>query len=211
MVTKHERHISYICPACNSVTTRLIDPFAFSGRKSITVTCSKKDCEITCVHIHDHEGTYVIEAFCTLCGSIHSTTISKRHFWNNPLTSLTCDVSGIDMLFIGESDTIKAAWEVFEQKCREFEEDDYGFFDDFEPDTDDDTLAENLCSALEVLELLDESGYIQCSCGSHNISFTVIDNKIGLKCSHCRSISIKEPSEEFLRTLATSVPYIFNS
>ena len=129
MVTKHERHISYICPACNSVTTRLIDPFAFSGRKSITVTCSKKDCEITCVHIHDHEGTYVIEAFCTLCGSIHSTTISKRHFWNNPLTSLTCDVSGIDMLFIGESDTIKAAWEVFEQKCREFEEDDYGFIE----------------------------------------------------------------------------------
>ena len=211
MITRHERHISYICPACNSVTTRAMNPFVFSGRKSITINCSEKGCAIACVNIHDREGTYVIEAFCPLCNTIHSTTVSKRHFWNNPLTSLTCDALGIDMMFIGEPDKIKDAWNVFEQKYQEFEKDEYGFFDDFEPDTDDDILAENLCAALEVLELLSESNDIQCRCGSHHIGFTVIDNKIGFKCSHCRSVSIKEPCEQLLQALATNVPFIFNS
>lgn len=211
MITKHERHISYICPVCNSVTTRVINPFVFSGRKSINIKCSKKGCETACVNIHDHKGAYMLEAFCPICSTVHSDTVAKGHFWNNPLTSLTCEESGIDMIFVGELDKIKRAWDVFEHKCNELEEEEIGFFDDFEPDTDDDFLAEALCTALELLSLLSDINEIQCRCGSRKVGYTVIDNKIGFKCSHCKSIAIKEPSEDLLHSLAESAPYIFNS
>ena len=133
MITKHERHISYICPVCRSVTTRVINPFVFSGRDSVSIRCPKHGCETACLNIHDKKGAYIIEALCPVCGSIHSEAVHKGHFWNESLTSITCDDSGIDMMFIGELDKIKAAWDKFEHDCDSLEACGESFFDDFDP------------------------------------------------------------------------------
>ena len=211
MITKHEHQISYICPVCNSVTTRTITPFVFSGRNAISIRCPNHGCETICVNIHDKKGAYTVEALCLICGGIHSRTIRKGEFWNTTLNSVKCDDSGINMMFMGEQDKIKSAWKKFESDYAALEISEEGFFDDFEPDTDDYELAENLCAAVELLSILSEIKEIHCKCGSNDVSFTVIDNKIGFKCSHCKSIKIIEPSEELLHLLSDSAPYIFNS
>ncbi len=211
MITKHERHISYICPLCNSVTTRSINPFVFSGAKAIAVHCPTKFCETKCASIKEKKGAYIIEANCSICGCIHSKTVSKGAFWNEPLTAIKCDDSSINMMFVGEPDKIKAAWNTFRHEIEALEMQDECFFDDLDPDTEDDELAENLCAAAELLSILSEINEIHCKCGNHKVSFTVIDNKIGFKCSHCKSIKVIEPSEELLHILSDSAPFIFNS
>lgn len=211
MITKHERHISYICPACHTVTTRIITPFVFSGRKSISIRCTNNSCETPCINIHDKNGAYTIEAACLLCGAAHSETINKKHFWHDELTKINCDESGIDIMFVGDYDKIKDAWVKFEKDCDALEGLSESFFEDFEPDTDDEELADRLYTALDILSILTEIGAVQCKCGNHSVGFTVIDNKIGFRCSKCGSIKINDPTDDFIEALSCAEDYVFNS
>ena len=210
MITEHQRHISYICPVCHTITTRPVTPSVFSGRNSISVICTNKGCSTPCLNIHDCGGTYTVEVSCMICGGIHSSTISKKHFWNDSFNAVNCDDSGIDIMFIGDSDKMRPTWQKFEQDCDALEVLSESFFENFEADTDDENLAELLYEILDTLSILSEINGVQCKCGSHNVSFTVVDNKIGFRCSKCRSVKIEEPTAEFLGKLLLPETYTFN-
>ncbi len=212
MLTEIQQYATYICPNCGQVTTTLLNPFIFSGRDSINIFCPATNCCTTCINISKQGKGYIIEAACPFCGDVHGKSISRSDFWNKDLITLSCNNAGGDFCFFGSREKIKKAFvrtqQIFEERAAELDESDY--FEDFEASDGDPDTGYLISSIMEGLHFMNDIDALSCKCGSHDITLTVVDDTVCIRCKKCGKRKLIEPTDEFLSELSVADSFVFN-
>lgn len=171
-----------------------INIFDFSGKKTVNLKCSSDDCRESCVNLSTYNDKYRIEMYCPVCGETHIYNINKNIFWTRPVIKLKCNVSNMDILFIGEEKNIESAVNMQRD-----------IFDDAKNHHDELNLV------LEILECINsfaDEGRMYCTCGCRAIRVAVFSNEIVLTCSDCgtkRTLDISVDTLSMLLNLESIV------
>ena len=183
MIQKLTQSIAYICPECSVVTEKKMNIFDFSGKKSIELFCGDKLCRKAAGSISEYHDKYKISLPCSFCGEVHDLLINKSSFWQKDFFAFKCNITGFDLLFLGNSDKIQRAVKKQEEMFSEMEE-------DFSEDV---PLIYNIILRLQEMH---EDGLIVCSCGNHSIMPEPTGDGLMLVCDKCGAAKLIPATEE---------------
>lgn len=98
--------LAYRCPACGAGIMSAVNVFSLSA-DMVKLKCTCKKSELTAVLSSD--GRVRLTVPCLVCAKPHSFTLSSTIFFNKELFTLSCPYSDLDLAFLGETNTVKAA------------------------------------------------------------------------------------------------------
>ncbi len=98
--------LAYRCPACGAGIMSAVNVFSLSA-DMIKLKCTCQKSELTAVLSSD--GRVRLTVPCLICAKPHSFTLSSTVFFNKELFTLSCPYSDLDLAFLGETNTVKAA------------------------------------------------------------------------------------------------------
>lgn len=208
MITKFERQVAYVCMTCGGAVSRSISPFIFSGRKSITVICPL--CMSPCLDVADFGKYYSFNAACNVCGDVHHREFLKSDFWNKKLLTVSCDNTGINCCFIGGKEETKNAYLQARAELHQLELEEEEYFDDYDSADGDHDKSALIALICEVLHFMTENYSVFCKCGSADVCYNVVDDKICMRCNSCGSTRVFEPTDDLLDEIDHSQSFIFN-
>ena len=191
MIIKYERTTAYICPFCSNLTKKKISAFDFSGRDHKPLLCSTPGCREECAKITVKNDKYKISVECPICGDAHTFSVPSAKFWNKKLLMYKCPVSGIDIIFFGEEDTV-------EKTVTERSVDYTSILPDYDDNSEE---SEMLYEILDCVHELRDKHKISCLCGSESVSIQVINNCLVLVCDKCGRLRVIETNEHNLAML----------
>ena len=196
---------------CGLVTTRLFSPFVFSGRDKVDIVCPNPMCDSECLTIQDRKSIYEMDVDCPVCGDLHNYRFRRSEIWQRELTEVSCRETGIGVCFIGDKQSVQKALRKAQQDFAEHDAEQADFYEDYIPPDGDEGKGEKISLASDILHAMEEEKVLSCRCGSRSVSITLIDGALVLRCKRCGSMKKLIPTNEFLRSLASSDSYIFNN
>jgi hypothetical protein len=63
---------------------------------------------------------------------------------------------------------------------------------------------------MEGLHFMNDIDALSCKCGSHDITLTVVDDTVCIRCKKCGKRKLIEPTDEFLSELSVADSFVFN-
>lgn len=204
MLVDLKRMVAYICPFCSNISTKMLSIFRFSGTEKVNLICPTHGCHETCVTITPKNSKYKINIECPLCGGTHLYTVSKETFWQKPLISYKCPVSGIETFFAGEPRRVEQALDEYSDIYSDIIDESEDFLNENDP-------FNIVFAILERLNRLQEKHLISCVCGSTDAEFDIEQGDIIMRCCRCgRTKKIKVSEETLTRILNTNAIIIDN-
>lgn len=177
------RTLAWICPECRQSVIVERSVFALTAAESrLPCPCGKSE-----LKIEPTEDHFRLRVPCVSCGREHSAACSQDAFLRQKTIALSCPASGLDCLYVGEEEPVRAALRRLEQAA------------DLLPDEQEEKKEEGEPSAFlnptvmeEVLgELRDiarrERG-ITCTCGSGRWRMKVGYSAVDLTCADCGAV-----------------------
>ena len=172
MITKLERCVVYICPACGKVKKFDINIFNFSDKRAVYLKCG---CGNSFIKIAPAKNkNYVINAGCAACGEEHMFEISAKVFWGAPQIVFGCPNVDFDILYVGEKGEMDALCAQI-SKSRSVFSGEYLFENPF------------LSDVLKEIDLCFKKKRVGCTCGSKKICKNVFADHIDFVCENCSS------------------------
>ncbi|MBR6411321.1 MAG: hypothetical protein IKS35_08065 [Clostridia bacterium] len=189
-----ERCIAYRCPKCGTGVIGPADVIKLPGAEfRLNCTCRNSSLIIN----KNNAGKLSLSVPCVLCGTPHTFTVQASLLENADVVSLPCPFSGLDICFLGEINSVKAALAESELKLlNTMQEMGIDSFEAFHPEqTGRKTGAagmelENGVAVMQVLEELVEDGKIRCRCPEGQgkaFDVTSGDGELEIECPVCHA------------------------
>ncbi len=184
MVINHEKYMTFRCPECGLGNGKTLSMFELSGKKEFEVKCAH--CGSTCVTVARKADKLMFNVLCVACMDWHSFTAHQKFFWGQKLTSFRCPVTGFGVLCIGEEESVKSAQGEFDDEMLDIlgeleaelaadAEDDY-------PGPDNEKV---MFAIVDKLYLLSKTERVSCPCGSKEILFDILNDRVHIFCETC--------------------------
>jgi hypothetical protein len=177
--------VAYRCPKCGCGVMSVVGLFNLSG-DMLRLKCDCGGSDMTLVR--GREGNVTITAPCMLCHDPHHYTLSSRGFFERDIFSLTCPITGLDTVIMGETERVKAALAKNELELLEMlEKSKIDSFEDIrgEQNTIDPQVTEILTY---MIKELDEEGAIHCECqgeGEREFELEFLPDAMRISCKCC--------------------------
>lgn len=177
--------VAYRCPKCGCGVMSVVGLFNLSG-DMLRLKCDCGGSDMTLVR--SREGNVSITVPCMLCPEPHRYTLSSSGFFDREIFSLTCPITGLDTVIMGETERVKAALAKNELELLEMLE--ASKLDSFENirgerNTVDPQVMEILTY---MIKELDEEGAIHCECegeGEREFELEFFSDSLRISCKHC--------------------------
>ena|GEM_PF-160267 len=178
--------LAFRCPACNGMDFHCLSLFSFSGSKKQSLICSC-GAEILQISTKDY-ASFHLQVQCMMCETRHLWYYQRKELWSNNLTCFSCPETQLEIGCAGPKEKVKqfvlyqerSLGEVAEELRRK------GYFKN--PDL--------IYKALENLNILAETGRLQCQCGNQSLEMGIFPDNIHLRCSHCGTHSYLRAEHE---------------
>lgn len=170
------------CPRCARLEMHQISVFGFSGRQTITISCS---CGYRKVSIYSfRHRSYYIRMHCVACDLDHVWSASFADFWKSPVFVCQCVSSGIDVSYVCGPDEVNDVVESLNTQVPA----EYLAVDDVR---DDFFVSPSIMvEVLNRIHILRDRGDIYCECGNGEPRIEVFGDRIELSCQDCGSLCI---------------------
>ena len=193
-------HFIYVCPICFGTYSNSFNLFKLSDHKPYKFRCADKSCGSVCAEIKKISGgKYNISTECPYCGETHTKAVSAKEIWTTGCGSVSCPVFGIKLFLYGgskralDNELAEAIIEA-ESIMRDT--------DDFLSGTDADPI---LSEMLMIFDRMFSEHSVNCICGSSDIRFDYINDKLYLICDRCgREKSFAATKDNLLRLMNAS-------
>ena len=192
MIIKPENNnVGYRCPECGRIVLGMVGVFQLTA-SMIKLKCTNHDSEMEIIYTKDKKIKFKVP--CFFCDTTHTFTISKDTFFNREkdLLTLSCPLSGFNILYIGDSEAICNEFEKDEneltQMISESENTDASINDITKINRDNraPSSPETLETILSALDMLLEENAVECDCGvPEECDIYVQQNKVKIKCKKC--------------------------
>jgi len=193
LIKSFNQSIGYICASCSAINYRDINIFelvpkknpVFPGGVSASFECIGKNCDVHPVAISQTKDKYKIMINCPFCGEIHDFSIGKAAFWAKDYMAFKCNMSNMDVLFIGDKKKIREELEKQEDMLEDMSED---LLEEF-------TKSGMLTPEIEIIMDIVNEMYVKkeeravfCQCGSENVDFEVEPGALRVFCKDCNEV-----------------------
>ncbi|MEW6661827.1 MAG: hypothetical protein ACOY9Y_14830 [Bacillota bacterium] len=163
------------CPACNGMDFHCLSLFSFSGSRKQSLICSC-GAEILQISTKDYIAFH-LQVSCMMCETKHLWYYHRKELWSNRLTCFSCPETQLDIGCAGPKEKVKqfvlcqerSLGEVAEELRRQ------GYFKN----------PEIMYTLMENLNILAETGRLQCQCGNQSLEMGIFPDNIHLRCGHC--------------------------
>lgn len=201
MVINHEKYITFRCPTCGLGSGKQMSIFELSGKGELEVKC--EHCGSVCVRIARKADKLLFSVLCVACMEWHSFTANQKFFWGQKLTSYRCPVTGFGILCIGDEESAKKEQSAFDDEMMdilgELEADFAAEQDEEYPGPDNERV---MFAIVDKLYLLSKTDRVNCPCGSHEILFDILNDRVHIFCETCgRDAQIMAMTEEDLEKM----------
>ncbi len=185
MVIEHEKYISFRCPECGLGNCKPISIFSLAGSLPYEIQCAH--CGNTCVTVLRKADKLMFSVLCVACMEWHSFTVHQKFFWGQKLTSFRCPVTGFGVLCVGEESAVREAQGNFDDEMLDIlgeleaeihaapEGEDY-------PGPDNEEV---MFAIVDKLYLLSKHEKVICPCGSQDILFDILNDRVHIFCETC--------------------------
>jgi len=199
MVIHHEKYITFRCPECGLGNCKTVSIFELSGKAEVEVKCAH--CGSTCVRIARKADKLLFSILCVACMEWHSFTANQKFFWGQKLTSYRCPVTGFGVLCVGDKESVEAAQSEFDDEMMdilgELESEIAGGQEEDYPGPDNERV---MFAVVDKIYLLSKTERVTCPCGSHEILFDILNDRVHIFCETCgRDAEIMALTEEDLK------------
>ena len=97
--------LAYRCPHCGAGVMSLVGLFSLSSHM-MKLKCDCGNSEMTAVYGKDDKIRLTVP--CIVCPNPHHFTVSKSLFFGKDLFTVPCPYSNINLVVLGDSNTVKA-------------------------------------------------------------------------------------------------------
>ena len=105
MIEPKQTTLAYRCPHCGAGIMSVVGMFALSA-DMIKLKCDCGKSELTAVYGKDDKVR--LTAPCIVCPNPHHFTINKSLFFGKELFTLPCPYSGLNLVMMGDTNSVKA-------------------------------------------------------------------------------------------------------
>ncbi len=177
LLKNKEATIAYRCPHCGSGILSMVGVFALSG-DMIKLKCDCGHSELIIQNTKD--GKLRLTVPCFLCPKPHTFVISRPSFFDEDILAIPCNMTGVDICFIGGKEAVLAALDSQEEAVLTMLRDS-GYnvssigdvlanLPDGDEDTDPNFTDNHIYDmVLYVVRDLEEEGKIRCRCTEHGL------------------------------------------
>lgn len=174
-MAEEKRTIGYICPECGKAVVVERSRFQLAASdSSLPCPCGKSELTIS-----QRGDRCVITVPCLYCARDHQVECANDALLDQPLISLSCPASGLNVCCIGREDRVFQAMERLEQAVDKMRMDaqaeQQGAF------LDEVVMGEVLGEIREIAA----RGGISCGCGGKDYGIKVGFSSVDLMCAHC--------------------------
>lgn len=170
------------CPRCAKLEIRQVSIFEFSGRQTITISCS---CGYKKASVYSfRHRSYYIRMHCLACSMDHVWNASFADFWKSPVFVCQCVSPGVDASYLCDPDEVSNVIESLDALVPiEFLAVD---------DTRDDFFVSPrvMGEVLSRIRILEDRGDVYCQCGNDELKIEVFGDRVELSCQDCGSLCI---------------------
>jgi len=182
--------VAYRCPQCGCIVRSMIGVFTLKG-DMMRLKCPCGGSDMTMVNKDDKVN---ITVPCFVCPTPHSFKVSSSAFFGRGLLKLPCAYTGLDVVFIGNEDSVIKATEEAENELRELLGEEVSL-DDIMSSRQNQFLTDPQIREIVtfVLQDLTEEGKIYCKCpdGEHGeYTAEILDEEIVVKCNKCGAAAV---------------------
>ena len=175
MLEEAKRTLAYICPVCGKAVAMERTAFQLAASVNhLSCPCGKSELVVEMTGDQCH-----LMVPCIFCGKDHKVTCSTRSLLHEKTLAFPCAVSGLDCLYVGESESVFQALERLEQAVDrlvlESQAQEKGAF------LDELVMGEVLGELKEIAQ----RGGISCQCGSRDYGIKVGYSAVELICAQC--------------------------
>ncbi|AEG61914.1 hypothetical protein [Desulforamulus ruminis] len=168
------------CPECGALEFHNLSRFAFSGRRSLQVTCSCGAFLLGIVRKKSH--SYWLQIPCVVCESKHLKEISGVRLWSGEPFDFICPDSGLELGFIGRAEEVKDLAQTLDTGLEALI-DEIGYDEYF-------NNPEVMHQVMQCLQEIADNGGLFCQCGNSRIEVEVFLDRLELHCKECDSVNI---------------------
>ena len=105
MIEPKQTTLAYRCPHCGAGVMSVVGMFALSA-DMIKLKCDCGKSEMTAVYGKDDKVRLTVP--CIVCPNPHHFTVSKSLFFGKELFAVPCPYAGINLVIMGETNSVKA-------------------------------------------------------------------------------------------------------
>lgn len=185
------RTLAWICPECRQSVILDRTVFSLSAAPSrLPCPCGKSELVVEPMEEH-----FRLTVPCVSCGRSHQVTCSQEAFLQRRAISLSCSASGLDCLYVGESDAVYAAVRRLEQAAdllpvkkkpgEQGQEEETG-----EEETPSAFLNPAIMEEVlgELKDIAQRENGVSCACGSKRWRLKVGYSAVDLICADCGAV-----------------------
>ncbi len=214
ILSAKENALTYRCPICGAHVISMVGVFGLSG-DLIKLKCT---CGGSVLTIQREKGDKLaLSVPCLFCEEEHQYTVDRRMMFTNRALTLTCQLTGLEVMCVGDEESVKEYCRIQDEKLDDilkqigyesleqyltgaaqnrlnraaYEED--GYEDDYEDDEEDEVLvdqAEVIAAVDFILAELEEEGHLRCACKEgeeRDLAYCYQDGILQIFCRSCGS------------------------
>ncbi len=178
------------CPVCDKNVIEYVNSFQVAS--GITLSCPH--CNAPLLSIKKRVSFCNLSLNCFACEETHNYSISAKSFFSNAPVSFGCKVNDIDVLYIGNYESVDIALSQLSDEITRITD---KYYENIEK-----TYGSCSTVALRILQEKAREKRIICLCGSYEMNLKLSDGGIYLICPKCGgSKFIPANTEEDLKAL----------
>lgn len=192
MIIEHKKTWGYKCPHCTGDVVEEMGLFDITSYQPLESSCPICKTRLGTIS-KDKNGGYIIEVPCYVCQEAHVFRVPQKLFWNRPLFSLGCTLSGYDICYFGENSEVEESLMLLNDEILKR----YEMTDEILDECDD-----RIRQALDILQEIASGGNLFCLCGKNKLQVGLEGTRITIRCSTCGAFEIiKMETDEDLERL----------
>lgn len=164
--------IALRCPRCGKTAVHEVSLFAFSGVRSLRLTCSCGQHQATILRRQERVALHVP---CFLCDGLHQFLYRPGRFWTGAVEPVLCQENGLHIGVIGSPELARD----FAAPLPVPDGAGPGALSDYFVNPE--AMYEVLAAVYE----LDEAGRLHCRCGNAEIEYELQPDRLDLVCPRC--------------------------
>ena len=174
--------LAYRCPSCGAVPTSMVGAFSLIGAL-FKLKCTCGGSQLNVEKTSDDKLRLTVP--CLVCPTPHSYIISKNVFFGSDIFVIPCNLSGIDICFIGkEKEVASAILRSNDEIMKALGDTPMDSLKGSDDDYTDPAVFDMITYVIS--DLLDE-GKIYCRCpdGHGEYEAAILKNSVEVKCKNC--------------------------
>lgn len=194
--------LAYRCPSCLGVPTSMVGAFSLSGDLfKLKCTCGGSHLSVE----KTSDGKIRLTVPCLVCPTPHTYVISQKVFFGSDIFVIPCNLSGIDICFIGkEKEVGSAVLRSNDEILKALGDTPIDSLKGNDDDYTDPAVFDMITYVIS--DLLDE-GKIYCNCpdGHGEYEASILKDSVEIRCKNCGASKTIEArgtydAEQFLHT-----------